>query len=260
MTAWRVLFEKECLELKRNFKWLWVPLVFLLLGISDPITSYLMPDILEAAGSLPEGAILQIPIPAPMEVLGKTLSNFGTVGLLVLVLSFMSTVSGERQRGVTGMIMVKPVSHLAYLSSKWTAALLLAWGSILLGYAGSWYYTVLLIGPVDPGNAVAAFLLYGVWFTLLLTLTLLLNTWLSSGGAAAAVTLLAAVLLSISTGLLDKWMLWSPARLTSHAGELLQKGQVLSSFPLSLMVSLLSILAALLGAVLLFKKKEIKPM
>ena len=38
-----VLLRKEGLENWRNKKWIWVPLVFILLAIMDPITNYYLP-------------------------------------------------------------------------------------------------------------------------------------------------------------------------------------------------------------------------
>ncbi|MBC8081104.1 MAG: ABC transporter permease, partial [Gorillibacterium sp.] len=208
------------------------------------------------AGGLPEGTIMQIPVPTSGEALASVLSNYSTIGLLVLVLAFMSTVSGERQRGITGLIMAKPVTVFAYLSSKWVASLLLSWGSLLIGFAGGWYYTVLLLGKVDAVSALKALLVYGVWVTVVMTLILLMSSWLAGGAAAAAITLLVTALLSILTSLLGKWMYWSPARLSSHASEMLLKGKTLENFDISLLASGLAIGILLTCAVQLFTKSS----
>ncbi len=50
MKQWLVLFQKEQVELWRNYKWIWVPVVFLLLGSSTPLSTYFMPQILEDFG------------------------------------------------------------------------------------------------------------------------------------------------------------------------------------------------------------------
>jgi ABC-2 type transport system permease protein len=43
MSQFLVLFRKEMLELWRSYKWLWVPLVFLFLGIIQPAATYYLP-------------------------------------------------------------------------------------------------------------------------------------------------------------------------------------------------------------------------
>lgn len=254
MTAWSVLFRKEWLEFRRSYKWIWIPLVFLLLGISQPVTSYLLPDLLKSAGNLPEGSVMVIPVPKPMEVMAGTLSNFSSVGLLVLVLASMAAIAGERGRGVTGMIMAKPVSPTAYIASKWLAYQLLSAGSLLLGYLGAWYYTTLLIGPVDTVRAMEGFALYALWFACYLTLTLLLSTVMRSAAAAAAITLVTAAVLSILTGTLPKWMAWSPGRLTVHAQQLLVNGSGADHFVLSLGISVGLLVLALAFAIARFKR------
>lgn len=259
MRTWLVLFRKECLELLRSYKWLWVPLIFLLLGIAQPITSYLLPDLLKVAGNLPEGAIMEIPLPRPGESLASVLSNYNTIGLLVLTLAFMSSITGERQRGITSLILAKPVSAFAYLSSKWTASVMLAWASLLLGYGGAWYYADMLLGKVNVIHALEALLLYALWLAFLMALLILVGSWLASGGAAAAVTLLTATALSLATGLFANWLVFSPSRLVTHAEALLMKGQPEPSLGLSLGVCLGAILVLLALAQYRFARSSHAP-
>ncbi|MEO3945009.1 ABC transporter permease subunit [Gorillibacterium sp. CAU 1737] len=224
MRGWSVLFRKEWRESLRNFKLIWIPLVFLLLGVAQPVTSKLLPDLVKQAGNLPEGAVMVIPVPQPMEVLAGTLSNYSTVGLLVLVLATMAAVAGERSRGVTGMLMAKPISAAAYLSSKWSATVLLSTGSLVIGYLGAWYYTEILIGPIDAGLALQGLALYALWFAFYLTVTLVLSALMRSAVAAAAITLLSAALLAVLGSSLPQWMKASPGILTARAQELLLGG------------------------------------
>ena len=68
MNLWFVLFKKECLEMVRNFKVIWVPLTFLFLAKLIPLTAYYMPKIIDALGGLPEGTVIEIPLPSPGRV------------------------------------------------------------------------------------------------------------------------------------------------------------------------------------------------
>ena len=61
MNNFLILFKKEMKESMRNGKWIWIPVVFMIIGVSQPLTSYYMPQILEAAGNLPDGAVIEIP-------------------------------------------------------------------------------------------------------------------------------------------------------------------------------------------------------
>lgn len=224
VTRYFVLAQKELLELVRSFKLLWVPLVFILLGIMQPVSMYYMPLILEKAGNMPEGAVIEIPMPTGAEVLSQTLQQFGTLGLLVLVLAGMGMVSGERNSGAAALILVKPVSSLSYIASKWTSLLLLAWGSLIAGYLSSWYYTSLLIGEVEASRVLGSLLAYGLWLTFALTLTLLFSTLLRSPAAAAFSALGVSAALSLLAGVFPKQAGWLPGSLSGFAYRIASTG------------------------------------
>lgn len=240
----------------RNFKILWIPLVFILLGIMQPVTSYYLPEIIKAAGELPEGAVFDIPVPTPQEVLVQTFGQYSQIGILVLVLAFMGIVAAEKNSGVSDIILVKPVSFANYITAKWVSIAIMTLGSFLLGIIASWYYTGVLIGDVGFGELMKGSLVYGTWLVFLITVTLLLSSLFKSNIFVAFMSLLVAIGLSALTSLLSKWMTWSPARLSTHASSLLLTGSPDKQFALSMTVSLLLILALLVSSIYLFAKKE----
>ena len=256
MKQWLVLYRKEILEMQRNFKAFWVPLVFIILGVTQPLVTFYTPEIIKNAGNLPAGTIIQIPSPTAAEVLAKTISQFGTLGVLILVLASMATIAGERQSGVLSLIMIKPVSHLSFITSKWVGLLTLTWVSFLCGFAAAWYYTALLFGPIQTASALESFILYGFWLTFIMTVTLWMSASLKGNGAIAFLTLSIAAFLSILTGLFSKYTLWSPARLTEHVQSLLIQGTLSNSFLLCLLVTMTCILCLLLHANYIFKHQE----
>jgi ABC-2 type transport system permease protein len=256
MRQWSVLFKKEWIEMTRNFKILWIPLVFILLGIMQPVTSYYLPEIIKAAGELPEGAVFDIPVPTPQEVLVQTFGQYSQIGVLVLVLAFMGIVAAEKNSGVSDIILVKPVSFANYITAKWVSIVIITLGSFLLGIIASWYYTGVLIGDVGFGELMKGSLVYGTWLVFLITVTLLLSSLFKSNIFVAFMSLLVAIGLSALTSLLSKWMTWSPARLSTHASSLLLTGSPDKQFALSLTVSLLLILVLLVSSIYLFAKKE----
>lgn len=256
MTKWLVMYRKEMLEMWRSGKWLWVPVVFILLGVMNPISSYYMPEILKNAGNLPEGAVIEIPPPKPPEVMVETLSQYGTMGLLILVLATMGIVSSERSGGMASMILVKPVRHSQYLTAKWAGMLTLGLASFWAGYGASWYYTELLIGHVDPARTAAGGAVWSLWLVFTLTVTLLMSTCLQSGGAVAFVTLFLAAAVSLLSGWFSKHSGWSPGRLSAHAGSILTEGKALHAFPWSLGFTALAAAALLVLSVRVLRRQE----
>lgn len=250
-----VMVQKELLELIRSFKLLWVPLVFVLLGIMQPVSMHLMPLLLEKAGNLPQGAVIAIPKPQGAEVLAQTLQQFGTLGVLILVLVCMGAVSGERNSGAASLILVKPISFLSFIGSKWTAMLLLSWFSLSVGYLASWYYTVLLIGEVSIIGVGKSLLIYGLWLTFVVTLTLMFSTLLRSPAAAAFSTLGGAVVLTLLAGIFPKQLGWSPGALSGFAYHMVNKGLIYDNrFGWAILSSILLITAALAASVWILKR------
>src|SRR5690606_23959216 len=143
-----ILLKKEMKESLRNGKWIWLPVVMMIMGIMQPITSYYMPQILEIAGNLPEGAVIDIPTPSGEEVLISTLSQYGTIGTLLFVLALMNVISQERQTGAIVFVVVRPVSALQYIASKFIGQLFILLVALAAGYLFTWYYTNLLFNYV----------------------------------------------------------------------------------------------------------------
>ncbi|RXJ02604.1 ABC transporter permease [Anaerobacillus alkaliphilus] len=257
MRQWLLLFSKEQKEMLRNYKWIWVPLVFIILGMTQPITSYYLPEILENLGGLPEGAVFEIPVPTASEVLVGTLGQFSQIGILILVLATMGIVASERISGSFVMILVKPVSYTAYLTAKWASIVAFAVSSFLLGYLFSAYYTYILMGEFVVRDMLLGAVVYSLWLIFIMTLVLFFSSIMKSIGAIAFLTLGTTMVLSVITSLLMKYMYWSPARLSTHSNAIITSGNGSEYFWVSLVVTVGFIVALLLLSIQLFKKKEL---
>ena len=219
MRIWLVLLRKEWLELVRSYRLIWLPISFLVLGASQPIATYFLPDILAGSGDLPEDVIRSIPMPRASEVMASSLQQFGTLGLLLIALSSMGAVSNERASGTAAMILVKPVSYLSFITSKWASILSISWLSFAFGYGASWYYTASLFGSVGWRSVIASLLYFALWLGFVGTLTLLFSSLLPSAAAAAFGSLALAALLSISAKSLPFSQDWNPGRLSQLAAD-----------------------------------------
>src|SRR5690625_5512410 len=100
----------------------------LLLAIMDTITTYYMPLILESVGGLPDGTVIEMPTPLPSDAIMMSLGELSSLGVLVLVLMMMGTISGEIKSGVSELILVKPITYRNYITSKWASLLLIEIG------------------------------------------------------------------------------------------------------------------------------------
>ena len=256
MSQFFVLFRKEMLELWRSYKWLWVPLVFLFLGIVQPAATYYLPQILDSVGGLPEGTIIEIPLPSAGGVLAESLGQLGTIGLLVLVLAAMGVLIAERRSGVAAMLLVKPVAFGSYVSAKWAAYVLLTVVSVLIGQIGAWYYTTVLFGDFPLGTVLESALVFAVWMSFILTALLLVSVFLRSAAPAAFAALILAIVLSVLTPLFEDPMIWSPVNLSVYASAQLAESTA-HDLLIPLAATLLLMAAMLLVAIGALRRRQL---
>ncbi|TFE01420.1 ABC transporter permease subunit [Jeotgalibacillus salarius] len=217
-----VLFKKEMLEMARSYKWVWMPLVFIALGIMQPLTSYYLPDILEEFGGLPEGAVFEIPLPGSEQVFAETLGQFSQIGVFVVVLALMGSLAGERSSGTAIMILAKPVSHASYFLAKWAAGMLLAIVSYLTGAAAALYYIFLLFDPIAFEQVLLSSLFYMMWLLFTVTLVLFLSTCLKRSAAVAGAGLVILIVLALASSIFVEPMMWTPGHLLALSNLAIQ--------------------------------------
>jgi ABC-2 type transport system permease protein len=257
MNQFMVLFKKESLESWRNFKWIWMPISFLLLGVMDPITQHFLPQILDSVGDLPEGAVIQLPEPSAQDVLTMSLGNLDMFGILIIVLASMGIISGERKSGVAAMILVKPVSHVSFVLSKWFFSLILMWVSYFIGLLASWYYTGLLFDFIPFSDFLLTFVVYGIWLSMVITITIFFNAFVKTPGIVGFVTLATIILLNMIKGIPVEWLAWNPARLMSYAGQSLLQDSLPEHMMPAIILTVLFIFLLLIVSVFVFRKKEL---
>ncbi|GAE95391.1 hypothetical protein JCM21714_4624 [Gracilibacillus boraciitolerans JCM 21714] len=97
---WFTIFKKEILEDWRNFKWIWVPLVFIVICIMDPLSTYYLPQIIDAVGGMPEGAVFEVPAVQPEQAIMMSLAELSMFGVLVIVAISMAVIAGGREKVV----------------------------------------------------------------------------------------------------------------------------------------------------------------
>ncbi|MFA9560222.1 ABC transporter permease [Evansella sp. AB-rgal1] len=255
MSQWSVLFQKEWKESIRNYKWIWIPIVFILLGVMQPVTSYFLPDILKNFGGLPEG--IEFPLPTGPIVLAETLGQFSQIGFLVLALAFMGTVAGEKNSGTQIMVLVKPVSTSAYILAKWIHMSLLGLASYFIGFLLAVYYTFELIETVAISNVIKGAFVYSIGLLFVITLVLLFSSIFKSTAAVAFLSLGITIAFSLLSSLLPDIMKWSPGTLTNHSYRFFETGSGGDGFILSIIVTIGLIISMIFLSIFVFKKKEI---
>ncbi len=223
MNQFVLLMKKEWLENNRSYKLYWIPVLFILLGITEPVVNYFLPQILEASGGMPDGAVFEIPTPTPEQVLIAVMGQFQTIGIAVLILAYMGTVAGERRSGTATLFYVRPLSFGALFFSKWTMASLVSLLSVWIGFLAGYYYTFLFFGPVAWPNFLGMIAIYSVWVVFVVTLVVVASAALPNSGLAAAVAFGLFVFFQLMDSLVGMNWTISPVKLPEYSAAYLSR-------------------------------------
>lgn len=215
MQQFNALLLKEWRDSWRSLKLIWIPLVFLLLGVSDPLTNYFMKDILQAVGNMPEGFEMIMPELKPVDLLVASTGQFQLIGIIVLIAAYIGSFSRERQNGTATLLYVRPISFGALFLSKWIVASIVAVISAVAGYTGSMYYTALLYGTVDWTKFVTMIGTYCVWLLFVMALTIAMSAAFQTSVAATITIVLVPLGLLIDQIIGGFWTI-SPWKLANY--------------------------------------------
>ncbi|KMM56724.1 membrane protein [Bacillus glycinifermentans] len=256
MNSFYILFQKEWKESWKDGKLLWLPVVLILIGLMQPISLYYMPEIIDMAGNLPDGAVINIPKPSGEEVLASTLSQFGTVGTAIFVFSVMGSIVNERNQGSLSLIMARPVSPLHYVGSKWLAHVILALLSFIASYSLVFYYTNLLFTPVAFSKFLFSLLVYGIWIVFAMTITLFFSALFRhiGGIAGASIGMIAAV--SFAGSLFPRFTEWTPDKAQNQAVYFIKNGSWDDAFGLMVFSSAGIVILLFACIMFVFKRYE----
>ncbi|WP_058306043.1 ABC transporter permease [Gracilibacillus massiliensis] len=253
---WMTIFKKELLEDWRNYKWIWVPLVFIVICIMDPISTYYLPQILESVGGMPEGTVIEPPEVEPAQAIMMSLTELSMLGVLVIVAISMAVISGERKSGVAELILVKPVSYFTYISAKWAEKLLLVFTSYLIGMLASWYYVDLLFGQITVGQFFSLFFFYLIWLIFVISLTIFYNTIVKVPGLVLTLTVVTIMAMSAINQIFSYRMPWFPNSISGHITKMLMEGSVPSALWGAASITIIVSVGLLIASNYILKTKE----
>ena len=250
MNQFTTFFKKEWLEMWRSIKFIWVPLVFIILGIMDAIMNYFMDDIVASVGNIPEGLEITLPDFTPIDIYTATTGEFQSIGLVVLVAILASSISRERQSGTATLLYVRPISFASYFLSKWAMAVVLAVGCIVLGYFSSFYYTNLLFGSVPFDKFLAMVGTYCLWITFVVSFTLAMSAAFKTSIAMAISILVIPIFIMIDSlieSLVGSFWTMTPWKLANYGVQILSGNVVWKDYywTLAITVSLTIVFIAL---------------
>jgi len=191
----KVLIFKEFRSNWRSFRYPAFLLVILFFALLDPPMIAHMDEII---GYFAAGMELNFPDPTPADAFASYLSDASQIGLMVLIFVLMGSVAKEKETGVAGWMLSKPVSRWQFLGAKYLVHCLVIILGILACSALAYLYTMSLLGTI-PIDQAALGALALISFALLITsITFFFSTVLKSplqaGGAAIVIFFISGIL------------------------------------------------------------------
>ena len=231
MNNFIVLIKKEYVQMVREFKVMWLPIVFILLGITQPIVTYYLPSILEALGG-GQGITIDPSMTAQKggEVLASTLgSQFDQLGLMIIAISMMGIIQTDKANGMLAFILTRPVTVISYIGGKIVSNYLIAAFSVAIGYLASYLYVNYLFTDVPFSHMITGLLFYLVWVLFIVSFTTMISAIFHSQGIIALISIVFLLGCRIIVGLNPLIDFVNPASMSKHAMEVLITGSVNSS-------------------------------
>ncbi|QUW20821.1 ABC transporter permease subunit [Sporosarcina sp. Marseille-Q4063] len=257
MTGFLTLLQKEWKEQTRNFKVLWIPLVFIIFGIIEPITNHYLPEIMKSVGNMPEGSEFLWPEYSGEEIFMSLLGQYQFIGILVIVLAFMGAISGERKTGTATLLYVRPISFRAYFLSKWVVINGIVLASVWLGFFAAWYYISILFNSVNAGEVIRFIAVYSLWIIFVVTVVLAFSATFSTG-VAATLSLLLTIVFQLVDSLIGAYWTISPWKLPQYASEVFVGSTDTAGFWWSICVAAIAVLILIFIGVMMSKRNSAK--
>jgi ABC-2 type transport system permease protein len=247
--------RKELLEAWRTYRLAVISGLFIVLGITSPLTAKYLPEIITTFA--PPGFVVTLPPPTVSDVIDQFLKNLVQFGALAAILVTMGSVAVEKERGTAAFVLEKPVSRLAFLAAKVIAIGSLFAIAIGLGALSAWIYTAMLfeMPPILPWIGMAAVL----WLSTMVyvAITFLGSVLTRSSLAAAGIAFGALIVLSLAS-VVPALSTWLPAGLTAVAKAVALGSGGAGLEPARTIVVALGIVVVALGASLLsFRRQEL---
>jgi ABC-2 type transport system permease protein len=181
------LLKKDFLEIRKTSKIIVLPLIFIFFGITSPLTTKLLPQILSSmAGEI----AIKLPEQHWFDALLQFNKNLNQIGILAMILVFMGAVAEEKSKGTATLVLAKGVKHGNFVASKLIASASLLIGSIAISCAFCWYYTFYLFKEFDIQAAllsISFFAFLSLWLlVMVISFSMLAKTPLAAGGLSLA--------------------------------------------------------------------------
>lgn len=247
-------FRKEWTESLRSYRLLIVVVVLIFFGLTSPLQTKLLPQVLSAA--LPPGIDISsiMPTPTVSDAIAQYIKNMSQFNLILALLLGMGAVAQEKDKGTAAMMLVKPLPRASFLGAKFLGLAAVFAIAIAIAGIGSYYYTGLLFESMQVLPWLMLNLFLFLYVLVILAITLFCSTITKSQAAAGGMAV-GIIVIGFILGIIRNFGKYLPGELNSWSARLMH-GTTNGSWA-ALAVTIVLIVVPLLAAWLIFRGQEL---
>lgn len=253
MKAYFAFTKKEFCEMIRTYKLLIMSIVFIIIGIMNPLTAKLTPNILSSF--MPEGMSITITEPTAMDSWMQFYKNVPQMGLIVTVVVFSGIITNEYAKGTLINILTKGLSRKTVILAKFTAASVIWTLSYWICFSISFGYTKYFWWENTPNIFFSALCVW-IFGVFLVAVLILAGVVFKSNYMVLLMTGLFMVALFL-VNIIPKFKEYNPLTLITDNMLLLKESVEISAFMWPIIISFLFIVISIVSAIYIFDKKQL---
>lgn len=192
MNSLKAYIKKEIIEGVRTYKFLILAVGILFFAVLDPVTMKMLPLILKGQfGSLDFGSLIDI---SQRGVMASNLKNLFQLSTLVICISLMGIIANEKNEKTLTMPVSMGCNTSGVIIGKWIVYSLYINIMVVVGMLFTYFYAGMLF-EFDFANVflvIKSALLYGLFYTYVLSMLIMLSSIFKSSFVAGITTLISA--------------------------------------------------------------------
>lgn len=246
--------KKEIIESWRTSRLLILIVIFLILGLMNPLLAKLTPEIIKM--TIGGEVAKTIPNPTSLDSWTQFFKNLTQIGLIVFALMFSGIVSNEVSKGTLINLVTKGLQRWVVIVSKWIS-LLIQWTlCFFLSFLITWLYTWYYFSDNDSPYLFQA--IFPLWlFGILLVSLFICSSTVARNSYEGLLITGGGVIILILLNLFDNLKYYNPLSLITQNMNFLQGSQLLQDFLPAIFISMLLFFVFIGLSIMIFNKKKL---
>lgn len=246
--------KKEIIESWRTSRLLILIVIFLILGLMNPLLAKLTPEIIKM--TIGEEVAKTIAKPTSLDSWTQFFKNFTQIGLIVLALMFSGIVSNEVSKGTLINLVTKGLQRWIVIVSK-LISLIIQWTiCFLLSFLVTWFYSLYYFPDNDSPYIFHAVFPLWIFGILLVSLFVFSSTVARNNYEGLLLTGGGAIIL-VLVNLFDNLKYYNPISLITQNISFLQDAQLFQDFLPAVFISIILFLIFTGSSIVIFNKKKL---